>query len=306
MDPLIIAAGIQAATQAGNAIATGKINRKTRQWNEKMYGIQRQDALADWMRQNEYNSPAAQMQRLKDAGLNPHLIYGGGPGNVSQAVRGTDAKSWNPQVPQVNLDSAINSAFFKQYDLRLKDAQKDQVAENTKLIKDKQVETQAKAAGILASTAKTRQQVAQSEQLFGYTLEQAKENLRSTRATIEGILTKNEQLKFLLEPSLQKATIEVLQARKNLAKTDAEMKKIEQDIQNAKMDFQLKKDDKALKEYEINLNKNGVQKNDNIILRKAAENFGRITRAWKAENVDSNFYVDDKGKPKFKKPLKFY
>jgi len=37
-------------------------------------------------REKEYNSPTAQMQRYKDAGLNPHLIYGQGtPGNVQSS-----------------------------------------------------------------------------------------------------------------------------------------------------------------------------------------------------------------------------
>lgn len=34
-----------------------------------------QQNLDFWNRQNAYNTPAAQMQRFKDAGLNPHLIY---------------------------------------------------------------------------------------------------------------------------------------------------------------------------------------------------------------------------------------
>lgn len=39
-----------------------------------------------WNRQNEYNSPIQQMQRLKDAGLNPNLMYGqGNVGNASSA-----------------------------------------------------------------------------------------------------------------------------------------------------------------------------------------------------------------------------
>lgn len=34
--------------------------------------------LEMWNRNNEYNSPKAQMARLSSAGLNPHLVYGGG------------------------------------------------------------------------------------------------------------------------------------------------------------------------------------------------------------------------------------
>lgn len=37
---------------------------------------QHQYAVADWNANNAYNSPAAQMGRYKDAGLNPNLIYG--------------------------------------------------------------------------------------------------------------------------------------------------------------------------------------------------------------------------------------
>lgn len=42
-------------------------SRKEREWQEAMYN-----------KNNAYNSPAAQMQRLKDAGLNPDLVYGDG------------------------------------------------------------------------------------------------------------------------------------------------------------------------------------------------------------------------------------
>lgn len=50
--------------------------------------------LEMWRRNNEYNSPASQMQRYKDAGLNPALIYGssGNAGNSSSPVTGTVAR----------------------------------------------------------------------------------------------------------------------------------------------------------------------------------------------------------------------
>tara|TARA_B100000073_G_scaffold247425_1_gene207788 strand:+ start:222 stop:935 length:714 start_codon:yes stop_codon:yes gene_type:complete len=39
-----------------------------------------------WEMQNQYNLPANQMQRLKDAGLNPNLIYGSSPAGASGAA----------------------------------------------------------------------------------------------------------------------------------------------------------------------------------------------------------------------------
>jgi urease gamma subunit len=94
-------AGITGA--AANTFSTLSTNKAQRKWNEAMYNRQREDALADWARTNQYNSPLAQMQRLREAGLNPHLAYGGGPNSVSAPIRGTDAKTWNPQAPAFNF-----------------------------------------------------------------------------------------------------------------------------------------------------------------------------------------------------------
>lgn len=53
-------------------------SQKERDWQEAMYN-----------KNNAYNSPSAQMQRLKDAGLNPDLVYGDGSLNSpSQAPSG--------------------------------------------------------------------------------------------------------------------------------------------------------------------------------------------------------------------------
>lgn len=53
-------------------------NRAQKRLAMDMYNMQRKDALDNWNRENMYNSPAAQMQRLKEAGLNPNLVYGNG------------------------------------------------------------------------------------------------------------------------------------------------------------------------------------------------------------------------------------
>jgi hypothetical protein len=62
-----------------------------------------------WNMQNKYNTPLAQMQRFKDAGLNPNLIYGKGtPGQASPVAPSKPApySVQNPVPPQAML---INS-----------------------------------------------------------------------------------------------------------------------------------------------------------------------------------------------------
>ena len=142
MDPATITALAAVATQAGNSLAQSSMNRKTREWNEKQYGKQRTDALADWARTNEYNSPLQQMARLKEAGLSPHLIYGGGANSISQPVRSTDTKSWSPQAPQFDGGQIVSQYFGVQQQQNALKIQEEQIRglkidndikENTKL-----------------------------------------------------------------------------------------------------------------------------------------------------------------------------
>lgn len=52
-------------------------------------------AIANWQMENEYNTPANQMKRLQEAGLNPNLVYGNG----ADATAGQIGKVGAPQAP---------------------------------------------------------------------------------------------------------------------------------------------------------------------------------------------------------------
>ena len=72
MDPFTLSAiigGSSSVLNIGSQLGTNASNRK---YALEMYDRQRADALADWNRQNQYNSPSAVMQRYKEAGLSPH------------------------------------------------------------------------------------------------------------------------------------------------------------------------------------------------------------------------------------------
>lgn len=86
--------GLAAGIGAAGGLIQGAINAKQSRRNMKRqfnYNMQMADYnyaknLEMWNRQNEYNSPAAQMKRYKDAGLNPHLIYGQGSSGNAQTM----------------------------------------------------------------------------------------------------------------------------------------------------------------------------------------------------------------------------
>lgn len=129
------AAGQGAANIAASFISQGMQNRA----NRRMWRMERDESryaadLAygremDMLKyQLDYNSPMAQMQRFKDAGLNPNLIYGqGSPGNMQSAPPVPVHKS--PAAPQVSMMiPAIGSMLA---DLKLKEAQTDLIREKT-------------------------------------------------------------------------------------------------------------------------------------------------------------------------------
>jgi hypothetical protein len=78
-------------------------------------GAKRRQQQADrqnikfWEMQNAYNTPKAQMGRLKDAGLNPNLIYGSNANTgIAGSVSPSKASPYNVQNP---VPSAVQTAL---------------------------------------------------------------------------------------------------------------------------------------------------------------------------------------------------
>lgn len=76
----IIPAAIAAVGTGANMIQTGKLNKKGREFTQEQNALNRQQTWDMWNATNDFNlmtsDPSFQMQRWKDAGLNPHLMYG--------------------------------------------------------------------------------------------------------------------------------------------------------------------------------------------------------------------------------------
>lgn len=117
-----IAAGI--GSIASNLIGAGNSKNNTDSTNKANKELAEYSYAKDveaWNRQNEYNLPDNQMKRLKDAGLNPNLVYGSG-GATTQAAEmpkyNAPTMSYNYKPPVDPL--AMIGAF---QDFQLKNAQ---------------------------------------------------------------------------------------------------------------------------------------------------------------------------------------
>lgn len=254
-----INAASQAINNAGSILAQGNLNKRTQKWNEKMYAQQRQDSLADWAMQNEYNSPLAQMARYRDAGLNPHLIYG--QSNTADAVRSTQAQSWNPRAPQLNFDGGSIMASY--YDVQLKEAQIDNLRTANTVATQEAILKAAQTANTAQQTAKSEFDLDLAKSLRETSLQAAEANLRQTQAQTQMTLDNNERQKALTSSSLQEAAERILHTRLQQANTKHEANRIQATIEGIKKDNQLK-------DLDIDLRRRGIQPNDNIFLRVLA------------------------------------
>lgn len=92
---------------------TDKTIRANRQLAEYQYGKD----LEMWEKQNEYNSPQSQMNRYKQAGINPNMIVSqGNSGNASTLPRYQSPTVRYDYIPKTNLPEVLSR--FQDFSLR--------------------------------------------------------------------------------------------------------------------------------------------------------------------------------------------
>lgn len=255
---LAIGAGVSALSAGGQAFASGKTNKKTREWNEHMYGVQRKDAMDDWNRQNAYNSPLQQMQRLKEAGLNPNLVYGEGATHSAAPVRSTDVKGWNPETPNIGglAPAAIQGIqAYQDYTLQ-QETIKNMEAQRQNMLLDSALKTMV-YAGKETDNKLGLINLAERQRLFETSISTAEEQLRGLKTSTDIKIAQEVRDAAMHAPTISAA----LERVANLAANTA----------NAKQQFENAKRTGILQQLDINLRKNGISPSDNIILRALSQ-----------------------------------
>lgn len=252
----LINAGANVVENGINAGLNALNNRKQREYNEKMYVRQRQDSLNDWNMQNEYNSPKSQMQRLRDAKLNPNLVYGHGADATGGVPRGTDLQSWNPTAPNVNLQGAATS-LMDIYDIKMKEAQIDNLEAQNIVIKQE---------GLLKATDVAKANIDLSPKQYGpgdmpfyqalkeSQLEMSQQLLKKSQIESNVMLARNEREAIQSAQSLREGIERIATMRLGRELTASQKRSIDNDAE--------------LKRYEIDLRrKYNVSGSDPIYIR---------------------------------------
>lgn len=121
-----------------DTIWANKNIEKTLDTNKELSDYQYSKDVEMWNRQNEYNSPSSQMARLKEAGLNPNLVYGtGAVGNTSSQLPKYNAPTAKFDSPAPFKGQSVQQGLQMYMDITQRQAVIDKVKSETELTQQK-------------------------------------------------------------------------------------------------------------------------------------------------------------------------
>lgn len=173
-----------------NMFAEDRRAQIQREWSEKMADKANQFSLDMWNRTNEYNDPANQVQRLRDAGLNP-LFYGL-DGNSTNAFESAQANSYE----RASNPNGIANPFAAGLSAMAQKAQIEQTQAATEKIKAETDKTSldaefakrtmdARVEGVNLANNLTREQITLIKKEQGKVAEEIKNIAQSTKSEFE-------------------------------------------------------------------------------------------------------------------------
>lgn len=255
VDPGIIQAGIQGVGSALNSVIGNNANMRA------------------WREQAEYNSPINQMARLKQAGLNPHLLYGSG----SQAASGNQSAPRETQPFQLDLDWLSKQG---QYQANKKTAMETQaVQKQIDVFTAEILAKNAQTAQTLATTARTKFDLEQADRLKDTVYNQAEQNLLNSQFTGLNIQQKT---------ALDLANTNLSEAQKNkigfeINEISARVKNINANTSYVGLKMQSERIQQDLLKFERSLNQMGFTKSDPYyirIMKSAVDNVKQNPSVW--------------------------
>lgn len=129
MDPTvsaaIIDAGAQTASAGGGVLGQAIFGARNERWAREDATTAYNRAVEQWNRENEYNSPKAQMQRYIEAGLNPNLIYADGQSGAIGLPTVPQAQSAHNNMTAPDIQTNFLQAKLAEAQIRRLNTQND-------------------------------------------------------------------------------------------------------------------------------------------------------------------------------------
>lgn len=275
----VIAAGANLLGSGINSLSQVWANRQNERFSRQMYEQQKQDNLAFWNMQNQYNSPAAQMQRFKDAGLNPNLIYGQGSAGLAPSVQAPSSHGVNFRSPEFGsgLQQSGLGLLNSIYDLDIKKAQIDNLrAQNAVIREDALLRRNQTDTG--------RFKLSFEQSLQDISADARREELRKLQIGNKVAIEQNARDAATNASSLKEAAERMLTMQYQRVNTEMERSRIKSDVirlraESRRIEESIKgiQSDNTLKNLDIELRRQGINPHDpmwaRVVSRLLAEYF---------------------------------
>ena len=268
VSPAVIEGLFATANNVWNWFNQERLNKQKKQDQIEAEQRQQRYDLEAWNRTNAYNHPMQQMNRLRQAGLNPNLIYGRGADNTAAAISNVRAQntdldtsvSQNPVSAQsiiAGLQQSNNDALAK--------ASIDQTAANIALQKKEELVKDGQIAKMAAETANTTFQTEQAKKLQDYVVKRAELENTNLEQMMKIGWDRNEREKIMSSDNHEIAIQQVINMKQQklldmakVAQSQAEVARIYQDIENMEVIKQNLLQDFKMKEFEAKMRDKGI------------------------------------------------
>lgn len=205
-----------------------------------------------WDANNRYNHPSMQMARLKEAGLNPHLVYG-------QSASGATGSSSSP-APSDKLE--LKNEYFDQLSQYVGSQKQEQEMSNLQ----KQLEVMnadialkgSQQAQQDATTARSKFDLSQADRLKDISAQAAQQNLINSTKTGANIDANTDKL--IADTALSQTNKKV--SEQNIKESQQRINESKERIKNYYVDRNYKKIETEIKRIELQLRKIGINPND--------------------------------------------
>lgn len=293
---------VPAIAGAVSLISTWLGNKSEKNQQIDLYNKQRSDNLTDSNSQNIYNSPQSQMERLRTAGLNPHLVYGNG--NSVQAAASTKPADPGKPVQAPDYGNIIGTGLSQYQDIRMQEAQVDNLKAQKTVYDQDAILKASQTASNAMSTARSEFELKQGQSLAASSLQAAKLGVEKLSMEIDSgrqnmdirsqtnlreAATNSSNLKEAIQRMLtmqqQRASQQIQNAKTQQETKNAqeELKRIQQNIINLDKDNQLK-------QLDIEMRRKGIMPSDNM-------GFRILGRLWEKYDGLNNKILQDNKKP---------
>lgn len=215
-------------------------NQRNREYNLMLARTQNQWNVEQWQRENDYNSPSAQMARYRAAGLNPDLIYGqqnlsaaspeltaGAPGEsqdmspVSQGYRSFG------EATKGMIESQLLQAQIENIKADTNQKNSQTTGQNLdNILKQRTLPNEIQLSGlkVIGAQAMNDLTVSQREEIV-QNIEESKQRVEESKAGIEMIRAEIDKLDFDKQQDAKRLVLEQLRTDASIRNLNADTRK---------------------------------------------------------------------------------